>query len=71
MLTGFTADFINNKSLRPGFEEIAVKQTVGEKVDETDQCTFGKSVQRDVDSIEKLFLLTVWTKVTQNFSIAH
>ena len=35
------------------------------------KCTFGKSVQQDVDSLEKLFLLTGGTKVIQNFRIAH
>ena len=35
------------------------------------QCTFGKSVQRDVGALEKLFLLFGWTKVTQNIWIAH
>ena len=34
-------------------------------------CTFGKSVLQDVDSLEKLFLLTGETKVTKNFRIAH
>ena len=39
--------------------------------EDINHCTFGKSVQRDVDLLEKLFLLTGGTKVTQNFRIAH
>ena len=34
-------------------------------------CTFGKSVQRDVGSLEKSFLHTGWTKMPQSFRIAH
>ena len=34
-------------------------------------CTFVKSVQQDVNSLEKLFLLTGGTKVTHNFRIAQ
>ena len=34
-------------------------------------CTFGKSVQQDVGSLEKLFLPFGWTKVTQNIRIAY
>ena len=39
--------------------------------EDINHCTFGKSVQRDVDLLEKLFLLTGGTKMTQNFRIAH
>ena len=69
-LTNVKSKFCKKKFRKQRSQQLHVKNKHRVYINASPQCTFGKNVQRDVDSLKKLFLFTGGTKVTQIVRIA-